>query len=141
MAEPSLVEFGTQPVERYREVLGGDFERIERAVEVVRQDFAGRTVWHVSSTSLGGGVAEMLRSFLPYARDAGAQNQWVVLSEQPEFFTITKRIHNKLHGHPGDGGALGAAERAQYEEILTDSAGRLAAVSYTHLTLPTSDLV
>ena len=65
MAEPSLVEFGTQPVERYREVLGGDFERIERAVEVVRQDFAGRTVWHVSSTSLGGGVAEMLRSFLP----------------------------------------------------------------------------
>ena len=126
MAEPSLVEFGTQPVERYREVLGGDFERIERAVEVVRQDFAGRTVWHVSSTSLGGGVAEMLRSFLPYARDAGAQNQWVVLSEQPEFFTITKRIHNKLHGHPGDGGALGAAERAQYEEILTDSAGRLA---------------
>jgi trehalose synthase len=40
-----------------------------------------------------------------------------------QFFTTRPTINS---GHPGDGGALGAAERAQYEEILTDSAGRLA---------------
>jgi len=51
--------------------------------------------------------------------------RWVVLSERPEFFAITKRLHNKLHGHPGDGGSLGAAEREAYEEILEDSAHHL----------------
>ncbi|MBK5111586.1 MAG: glycosyltransferase [Thermoleophilia bacterium] len=103
----------------------GDFDEIVAAADEARAEFAGRTVWHVSSTSLGGGVAEMLRSFLPYARDAGADNRWVVLSERPLFFGITKRIHNKLHGHPGDGGSLGEAERAVYEEILTDSAAQV----------------
>jgi hypothetical protein len=33
----------------------------------------------------------------------------------PEFFAITKRIHNGLYGSPGDGGELGQAERARYE--------------------------
>ena len=49
----------------------------------------------------------MLRSFLPYANDSGVDTRWVVLSEQPEFFTITKRIHNKIHGHAGDGEPVG----------------------------------
>ena len=33
----------------------------------------------------------------------------------PDFFRITKRLHNLLHGSPGDGGPLGDAERALYE--------------------------
>ncbi len=125
MAEPSFVEFGSQPVEKYRHVMDGNFEAIVAAMEETRDQFADRTVWHVNSTAQGGGVAEMLRSFLPLACDAGADNRWVVLSERPEFFGITKRIHNKLHGHPGDGGPLGDAERTAYDEILADSAKRL----------------
>ena len=33
----------------------------------------------------------------------------------PEFFALTKRLHNRLHGAPGDGGPLGDAERDVYE--------------------------
>ena len=31
---------------------------------------------------------------------------------------MTKRLHNRLHGYPGDGGPLGDAERATYEQVL-----------------------
>jgi len=125
MAEPTFVQLDPQPLERYRAVMDGDFERIRAIADFAAKHFEGRIVWHVNSTYLGGGVAEMLRSFLPYANDSGVDTRWVVLSERPEFFTITKRIHNKIHGHPGDGGPLGPAEQAAYEEILTDSAHHL----------------
>jgi trehalose synthase len=42
----------------------------------------------------------------------------LVLSGSPEFFAITKRIHNVLHGEPGDGGPLGGAEQAVVAETL-----------------------
>ena len=35
----------------------------------------------------------------------------------PDFFAITKRIHNHLHGAPGDGGPLGEEEHRIYDEV------------------------
>ncbi len=125
MAEPTFVQLDPQPLERYRKVMDGDFEKIRQVADFAADYFDHRTVWHVNSTAKGGGVAEMLRSFLPYANDSGVDTRWVVLSERPEFFTITKRIHNKLHGHPGDGGSLGKAERDAYHGFLEDSAHHL----------------
>ncbi len=125
MAEPTFVQLDPQPLDRYRDVMDGEFDRIRGIADFAAGHFEGRTVWHVNSTRLGGGVAEMLRSFLPYANDSGVDTRWVVLSERPEFFSITKRLHNKLHGHPGDGGPLGPAEQQAYEEILEDSAHHL----------------
>ena len=37
---------------------------------------AGRTFWNVNSTARGGGVAEMLRSLIGYARGAGVDARW-----------------------------------------------------------------
>ena len=31
----------------------------------------------------------------------GIENRWLVLDGEPEFFAITKRLHNRLHGDPG----------------------------------------
>lgn len=36
----------------------------------------------------------------------------------PEFFCVTKRIHNRLHGAIGDGGPLASAELAVYQEAM-----------------------
>ena len=44
------------------------WERLEAAVEDARAALAGRTVWAVNSTERGGGVAEMMRTLLPYSR-------------------------------------------------------------------------
>ena len=54
----------------------------------------------------------MLRSFLAYSRGAGVNVRWLVMTGTPEFFGVTKRIHNFLHGSAGDGGELGPDERA-----------------------------
>src|SRR5438067_12091172 len=58
----------------------------------------GRTIWNVSSTAAGGGVAEMLHRFVRYIRGAGVDCRWVVIEGDAEFFAVTKRVHNRLHG-------------------------------------------
>jgi trehalose synthase len=53
---------------------------------------------------MGGGGAELLRSWLPYWRAAGIDQHWAVVSADSAFSQVTKRIHNFLHAHPGDCG-------------------------------------
>ncbi|MEZ5078077.1 MAG: glycosyltransferase [Solirubrobacterales bacterium] len=90
----------------------------------------GRQLWNVNSTAAGGGVAEMLRSWVGLAQGLGFGMRWLTISGDPEFFELTKRIHNMLHGSPGDGGGLGEAERAVYERVgRENSKAVLAALS------------
>jgi len=103
-------------------------KRFETTAEAAREMLAGRRVLNVNSTASGGGVAEMLRTLLAYARGAGVDTQWVVIKGDPHFFTITKRIHNNLHGAPGDGGPLGSDERRHYEEVLRANSDELKAL-------------
>src|SRR3954453_20295842 len=114
------------PPERFRELLGERYAEIEGLIGRGQQIFAGRAVWHVNSTARGGGVAELLQSLLAYARGGGVDTRWVVVSGNPDFFQITKRIHNRLHGSSGDGGPLGDAEHAIYENTLRENADELA---------------
>ena len=92
----------------------------------------GRAVWNVNSTAQGGGVAEMLRPFTSYSRGAGLDMRWMAIEGTPEFFAVTKRLHNFLHGEPGDGGELGAREREVYEAVTLDNAEELAVTVRPH---------
>jgi trehalose synthase len=78
----------------------------------------GRTLWHVNSTDAGGGVAELLHQLLGYVIDGEMDCRWAAIGGDAPFFRITKRIHNRLHGSPGDGGELGPAERGEYRQVL-----------------------
>jgi trehalose synthase len=95
--------------------------RIARASASLRS----RTVWHVNTTAQGGGVAEMLSPLVAYSRGAGIDTRWCVISGDPVFFEITKRIHNRLHGFNGDGNALDSAARRAYETTLSFNASTL----------------
>src|SRR4051794_33808900 len=112
--------------ERFRELLGERYAEIEELIGRGQQIFAGRAVWHVNSTARGGGVAELLQSLLAYARGGGVDTRWVVVGGNPDFFQITKRIHNRLHGAEGDGRPLGEAEHSIYDETLRENADELA---------------
>jgi trehalose synthase len=125
MAEPKFVPIPPAPLERFRPLLGDEFAEIANVAAWARVKFEGRAIWHISSTARGGGVAELLRTLLPYVRGAGVDTRWAVLREAAEFFDLTKRIHNRLHGYPGDGGPLGEEERGIYESTLAASAKRL----------------
>ncbi|MGN6664722.1 MAG: glycosyltransferase [Solirubrobacterales bacterium] len=117
-SHPKFVRVASHPLERFRSLLGEEYGEIERVAEQARSTFAGRAIWHLNSTARGGGVAELLRALLPYARGAGVDVRWIVLREGDEFFTVTKRLHNHLHGDPGDGGDLDESARRLYEAVL-----------------------
>lgn len=85
----------------------------------------GRVIWNVNSTARGGGVAEMLSSLIPYFQGTGIDSRWVVIEGNPDFFEITKRVHNNLHGELGDGGELGDEENTVYETTLLANVGEL----------------
>lgn len=120
------VEIEPAPLERFRPLIADRYDEIEQAAAAARGTFAERRIWHVSSTAQGGGVAEMLRALLPYVRGAGVDTRWVVLPETDGFFAVTKRIHNRLHGHVGDDGELDERARATYEKALAWCAGELS---------------
>lgn len=92
--------------------------RLSEAAVRAQASFGDRTIWHVNATAHGGGVAEMLQTLLAYGRGAQIENRWLVLDAEPEFFAITKRLHNRLHGDPGDGGPLGEHEHACYRRVV-----------------------
>jgi trehalose synthase len=125
----SSVDVGTMPLERFATVLRP--EQLNELEEGIRQAPAlldGRRVWNVSSTATGGGVAEMLTTLLAYARGIDVDARWEVIGGGAGFFELTKRIHNRLHGFPGDGGPLGDAERDLYEAGLVASGEALSRI-------------
>lgn len=125
----SEVQVASEPLERFAPLIGLErMERLRATAGCMRERLAGRTVWNVNSTAAGGGVAEMLQVLLAYARGAGVDTRWLVVSGEPEFFRITKRLHNVLHGSAGDGGALGDAEQEVYRRVLAPQAAELAAL-------------
>lgn len=122
----SHVAVGSMPPEHFQDVLDPESSaRFLQAVDEARRELRGVVIWNINSTPKGGGVAEMLRSLLAYARGGGVDARWVTIGGNPDFFRLTKRLHNHLHGAPGDGGALGDAERSIFEEIASQAAREL----------------
>jgi trehalose synthase len=120
------VDVSAMSPERFRSVLTPEsFDAFQHGIRKARELLDGRVVWNVNSTARGGGVAELLESLVAYSRGAGIDVRWLVIEGDPDFFTVTKRIHNHLHGAPGDGGALDEEARAVYERVLADNMASL----------------
>jgi trehalose synthase len=83
----------------------------------------GTRIWNINSTATGGGVAEMLQVLVGYGLGLGLDVRWLVMQGDAAFFTITKRLHNRVHGARGDDGPLGEAEAAHYCQV-TEANGR-----------------
>jgi len=128
---PRLHEVDVQAIDaaRLEPLIGIErMAQFEQTAEVAREALAGSSVLNLNSTGAGGGVAEMLQTLLAYARGAGIDARWLVIEGDPDFFAITKRIHNGLYGSAGDGGELGAAERRHFERIGEHNARELLAL-------------
>ncbi|HEU4511678.1 MAG TPA: glycosyltransferase [Nocardioidaceae bacterium] len=113
------VEIQPIPLDRLARLLSPErVRRLEDNAVLARALMADRTMWNINATSKGGGVAEMLQALLAYGRGAGVDTRWLVLDGDHDFFQITKRLHNFLHGSTGDGGELGHREREHYKRVL-----------------------
>jgi trehalose synthase len=120
---PREIEVPVRSLARLGRVVGPTrTDALRRAAAAYDEVLGGKTFWNVSSTEHGGGVAEMLDLLVGYARDAGADARWLVIEGDPEFFSVTKRLHNRLHGAAGDSGALGPREAAHYAAVTAANA-------------------
>jgi trehalose synthase len=120
---PSRVAVPRRATTQLEPVIGAQrYHRLVSTAASVRARLAGRTVWNVNSTAVGGGVAEMLQALIGYIDDLGINVRWMVIDGDTEFFAVTKRLHNRIHGQAGDSGDLGAPEAAHYTEVLAANA-------------------
>ncbi len=119
------VEVAPRPVALLEPVIGSEREqRLVRVGDQFRRQLAGRTIWNVSSTAVGGGVAEMLHVLIGYVRDVAIPVRWSVITGDAEFFVITKRLHNQIHGEAA-GGPLSRGDAGHYTRMLEANAAEL----------------
>lgn len=105
------------PLAAAAEELRADADRLVPALR-------GRTIWMINSTASGGGVAELLPPQIALLRELGLDVRWLVIeTDEPDFFPLTKRIHNMLHGEAGP--PLGPRERELYDAVSAANARAL----------------
>lgn len=83
----------------YEKVAGK--EQISEIKQKARK-LKGKRIVTISSTHIGGGVAEILNSTIPLYNDLGIQFGWRTLHGTNDFFSITKKFHNALQGEKID---------------------------------------
>ncbi len=67
-------------------------------LKLLSEKLKGKLIQNVNSTSVGGGVAEILNRMIPLLREIGVDAVWDVIEGNPDFFDVTKKFHNALHG-------------------------------------------
>ena len=55
-------------------------------------------ITHINSTYYGGGVAELLSSLALLMNNVGIKTGWRIIQGSPDFFSMTKKVHNALQG-------------------------------------------
>jgi trehalose synthase len=103
-----------------------DYERFvgSEAVERVKakaEPLKSAHIAHVNSTYYGGGVAELLSSLTLLMNSLGIKTGWRVIQGSPDFFTVTKKMHNALQG-----GDINLSELKQgiYESVVYENVVR-----------------
>lgn len=74
-----------------------------KQLDALAKKLKGKKVVHVNATETGGGVAELLSSFIPYLRAFGVRVEWYVIDPATarRFFAFTNKLHNAFQGDHG----------------------------------------
>jgi trehalose synthase len=105
-------------VEDYEPFIGAEVvERIYQKAKTLQH----LHIAHVNSTYYGGGVAELLSSLTLIMNTLGIKTGWRVIQGAPDFFTITKKMHNALQGAEFN---LTDRKCQIYEEVIYENAVR-----------------
>lgn len=67
-------------------------------LKLLGEKLHGKVIQNVNSTAVGGGVAEILNRMVPLLRELGVDARWDVIKGGMQFFEVTKKFHNVLHG-------------------------------------------
>lgn len=115
----SELPFRLVSVADYEPLIGAEaVDRLLHKAERLR-DFH---VVNVNSTYYGGGVAELLSSLTLLMNASGIRTGWRVIEGRPDFFSITKKMHNALQGADIN---LSEQKKRIYEEVVYENAVRM----------------
>jgi trehalose synthase len=89
------VSLGISDINKYRLI---ESRKLIDEVVSLGEELKGLRLCHINSTPFGGGVAELLVSYIPLLRALGIKADWQVIRGDRHFFTITKGLHNALQG-------------------------------------------
>jgi trehalose synthase len=111
---------------RYRVTQIEDYEPLVGAevVERIRDKAAklkGLRVTNFNSTYYGGGVAETISSLTLLMNSLGLRTEWRVIQGTPDFFSITKKMHNALQGAEID---LSTIKKEIFEQVIYENSLR-----------------
>jgi len=67
-------------------------------LKILASQLKGKKIQHINSTRVGGGVAEMLNRIVPLMQELGVDIEWDIIEGHPDFYNVTKKFHNALHG-------------------------------------------
>jgi len=105
-------------IEDYEQFVGA--ETVERILKKARHLWDLHVV-NVNSTYYGGGVAELLGSMTILMNSVGIKTGWRVIQGSPDFFSITKKMHNALQGGEIN---LTGRKKEIFEEVVYENAIR-----------------
>lgn len=114
----TVAHYRITQVEDYEPFVGADvIERIrDKAVKL-----KGLRVAHFNSTYYGGGVAEIISSLTLLMNSLGLRTEWRVIQGTPDFFSITKKMHNALQGAEID---LSKIKKEIFEQVIYENSLR-----------------
>lgn len=81
---------------------------------MIATKLSGKAIQNISSTFIGGGVAEILSRMVPLLEELGVDARWNIIKGSTEFFQVTKKFHNALHGRRE---AISAADFSLFTEV------------------------
>src|SRR5437763_1851692 len=113
-----MTQYHVTQLEDYEPLIGR--ENVERIREKARP-LKGLRVANFNSTYYGGGVAEMLSSLTLLWNSLGLRTEWRVIQGTPDFFSITKKMHNALQGAEID---LSKIKKEIYEQVIYENSVR-----------------
>ena len=111
-------DYDIMELQDYEPLIGS--ENIER-IQAKAQKLQGLHAVHVNSTYYGGGVAELLSSLTLLMNSVGIKTGWRAIQGSPDYFSITKKIHNALHGADIN---LTDRKKQIYEQVVFENSVR-----------------
>src|SRR6266540_2626868 len=113
-----MTHYRITQIEDYEPLVGAE------VIQRIRQKAAqlkGLRVANFNSTYYGGGVAEIISSLTLLMNSLELRAEWRVIQGSPDFFSITKKMHNALQGGEID---LSSIKKEIFEQVIYENSVR-----------------
>jgi trehalose synthase len=113
-----MAHYHVTQIQDYEPLVGTEtLQRIRQKAAKVK----GLRVANFNSTYYGGGVAEIISSLTLLMNSLGLRTEWRVIQGRPDFFSITKKMHNALQGAEID---LSKIKKDIFEQVIYENSVR-----------------